>query len=364
MNADSLPRSPIRSTRWVRGAGVLILVGLVLLAGVVIGRVVAGTEDDSWPDTAIDSLAVEEGMLPPDDVEAGGQPMGRDLAQPAPGGTADLAGTDATVVLRAAQWVTVADVSEATARTLAQIDASGGRVEQQVTSAAGGCVGLPVDSTVDSSMPVPCSEGASTTLTVRVPPESADDLLASVAGLGEQEWLTRSSTDVATQIADVDARLQTARAGIDRLRTLLAQAERLADIIALESELTSRQSEVESLQARQRVLADQVAMASLTITLSEAPAGEQPAGGFLDGIQRGWEALLAIGSAALLFLGMSLPFLIPVVLVAAAVIAWRRRRTPRTPTAATADRLPADQHASTGEDAPPSPQDPTPAGEQ
>ncbi len=50
---------------------------------------------------------------------------------------------------------------------------------------------------------------------------------------------------------------------IVRLRTLYAGASKVADVITIESELATRESDLESLEAQQRALAAQTSMATV-----------------------------------------------------------------------------------------------------
>ena len=71
------------------------------------------------------------------------------------------------------------------------------------------------------------------------------------------------------EVVDAEGRLKTAQASADRLRGLLAEAKTPADVVAIESELAKRETDIETLQGRLRVLNDQVALATLTVRLTE-----------------------------------------------------------------------------------------------
>ena len=107
-------------------------------------------------------------------------------------------------------------------------------------------------------------------------------------------------------------------------------------MISIESELSVREADLESLQQQQAALTGQVALSTISLTLTavtDTPATE-PApqdNGFVAGIKSGWAALLGffgwIGGAV----GALLPFL--PFLAAAGLIGWwlvrrlRRRRS-------------------------------------
>ena len=55
--------------------------------------------------------------------------------------------------------------------------------------------------------------------------------------------------DVTTEVADVDSRLRTAQASVDRLRTLLGEARTAADLVVVEAALAKRESDLEACRA-------------------------------------------------------------------------------------------------------------------
>jgi uncharacterized protein DUF4349 len=94
--------------------------------------------------------------------------------------------------------------------------------------------------------------------------------------------------------------------------------------------LTSRETELEALLGQQRVLADQVALGTLTVhlTTDPAPAPDEDAAGFVDGLRRGWVVLVDGARIALAVTGFLLPLAVPAVPIALAVRWWLRRRRP------------------------------------
>jgi hypothetical protein len=106
----------------------------------------------------------------------------------------------------------------------------------------------------------------------------------------------------------------------------------------VEGELATRETELEALLGQQRVLRDQVALATLTVHLSEdeVAAPSEDAAGFRDGLRQGWATAIDAGRAVLAAVGFLLPFL-PLLLVAALALRWlsRRNATPVAPPAPT-----------------------------
>lgn len=173
-------------------------------------------------------------------------------------------------------------------------------------------------------------------LVLRVPPEVVEDVLSRLAALGEELSRSVSSQDVTTVVADVDSRVTSLQASLDRLRALTAQATDITDLVTLERELADRETELESVQAQQRALGDQVTLATVSLHLQAAAQPVDEPHGFLSGLGSGWDAFVAAGTTLLIVLGATLPFLAFAAVVTAGLIALRRRRRPVTPAAQSA----------------------------
>ncbi len=162
-------------------------------------------------------------------------------------------------------------------------------------------------------------------LRLRVPPAAFDDTLRRLSALGKEQSRRLGSQDVTDQVVDLDSRLATQRASVERVRALLAEADTLGEVVQVESELTRRTADLESLQARLAALTEQVDLSSVTLRLTDErglTAGSGPLG-FRDGLQKGWEALLTVGRAAAVATGALLPF--TPLLVALLLLLWRVR---------------------------------------
>lgn len=167
-------------------------------------------------------------------------------------------------------------------------------------------------------------------LTLKVPAEGFDSLLGAVSDLGRVLRRSLKAQDVTADVVDIEGRLKTAQASADRLRSLLGDAKNAADVVAIEGELAKRETEIESLQGRLRVLNDQVALATLTVRFTERGdlAVNKDLPGFLGGLHAGWVALVDIALVLVVVASALLPF-VPLVVVAIYAIRRRRRRHPR-----------------------------------
>ncbi|WP_324167428.1 DUF4349 domain-containing protein [Amycolatopsis sp.] len=167
-------------------------------------------------------------------------------------------------------------------------------------------------------------------LTVMVPSDRLDNVITRLSALGHVTNTQQTAQDVTDQVVDVNARLANARESVDRIRTLLGRATSIADITSIESQLTTRESDLESLEARQDALSAQVAMSPLALTITPTPAAApDPESGFLVGLASGWHAFQAFGKTLLNFLGAILPFVailgIPFTALLYAYRRWSKR---------------------------------------
>jgi hypothetical protein len=170
---------------------------------------------------------------------------------------------------------------------------------------------------------------------LRIPAPRLDEVMSQLSGAGTVTSRIEQADDVTDQMADLDGRLQTAEASVARVRALLGKATSVGDVVMIESELTQREGELESLRKRIAAMSSRVAMSTLTVQLTPAPVpdGQQPGGGFRGGLAAGWHALLAVGVTLLTGVGAVLPFLMPLALLAGLALVGRsllrRRRAAR-----------------------------------
>jgi hypothetical protein len=169
---------------------------------------------------------------------------------------------------------------------------------------------------------------ADTTLVFKIPPNAFTRVLDRLANLGTPLAKNINAEDVTDQVVDLQGRFETATASAARLRALLANAANVPDIVAIERELATRESEVESLGGRLRVVRSRVQFATVTVVLTSKPAPKETAGipGFTDSLSSGWNAFANAGRVALAAIGATLPFTLLAALIAAIVLALRRRR--------------------------------------
>lgn len=173
-------------------------------------------------------------------------------------------------------------------------------------------------------------------VTVRVPADQFDRVRDAVGELGDVTEQDVKAHDVTAEMVDLDSRIASQRASVERVRALLGESGDVVQLASVEGELARREAELESLLGQQRVLADQVALGTLTVHLAEDGDGEPESdgepGGFIDGLRRGWDAFVDGGRVATAAAGFVLPFALPAAAVVAAVRWWQRRARPPAPT--------------------------------
>jgi hypothetical protein len=104
-------------------------------------------------------------------------------------------------------------------------------------------------------------------LELRVPAARLDEALAGLAALGEERARSVSASDVTAEVADLEATLANQRALRDRLRALLARAQKVEEVLQVERELTRLQTEIDAGEARLERLRTGVALSALSLDL-------------------------------------------------------------------------------------------------
>jgi len=166
-------------------------------------------------------------------------------------------------------------------------------------------------------------------MTLRIPSDALDATVEKLAALGTLEETNVSKQDVTSVAQDLDARITALQASVDRLLALMADATTTSDLISIESALSERQANLESLQSQRRAIADQVELSTITVYFgSEADAPVDEPDTFWSGLVAGWNALVGFVSFLLVALGVVLPWLV-VPVVALAIVWWAVRRRHR-----------------------------------
>ena len=163
-----------------------------------------------------------------------------------------------------------------------------------------------------------------------MPQDNYDRFLEAAAQAGKVTYKSQQADDVTTQYMDVETRLSNLEAQRTRLQELQSQADNLSDLLEIESSLTDVQYQIESWQSQLDWYSDQVEECTVYITLNEvqtySPANESFLSRLGSAFTEGWSAFVN----GIKQLAVSLIYVWPVVLAAAAAVGiffgWKKRR--------------------------------------
>ncbi len=225
---------------------------------------------------------------------------------------------DRSIVRTGSLDLEVKSVGEASQQIASIVEGLGGEIASQQVSGSG-------DATQSGS------------LLIRVPTERFAEAFDALSEVGTVRSEQRASDDVTETHVDLTARVEALETSVGRLTDLLANAESTSDLLEIETALSARQAELDGLTAQLDSLEGQIERATISIWMTEPSV--LPGGG----PQNFWEALgtgvASIGSFAsglVIFVGIILPWLLILGVVAAAVLIplgiRRRKRAAPTPT--------------------------------
>ncbi|GLX94332.1 DUF4349 domain-containing protein [Herbidospora sp. NBRC 101105] len=232
------------------------------------------------------------------------------------GSNVTVAPVDRAIIYKAEMTVRAKDVAAATESAKRMVTEAGGYVAEERSNSF--------------------ASRQESTITFKIPPGQYPGTLSRLGReLGETEQLHQGTQDVTGEVADVAARVKSAEAAVAQFRTLLTKAEKIGEIMDIEREIQSRTADLEALQARQKSLAEQTGMATVTITFvgpsapPVKPVVEET--GFLAGLKAGWTGLKNFAEALSTIVGALLPWLVVLAVLALLALPWWRRMRRRQP---------------------------------
>ncbi|MDF2444565.1 MAG: hypothetical protein JWR01_2768 [Subtercola sp.] len=247
--------------------------------------------------------------------QANGSPSGV-LAAPADGST----GRGAATLVPGAQIVTTGTIallaeepSDTADSAVALATSLGGHVDNRTEQSSG-------DRRAD--------------LVLRIPSGKVTEAIDALKKLATVDSVSITATDVTAQASDINARVTALQTSVARLLDLMSKATSTTDLIALESTLSERQADLDSLVAQRTALTDTVDYSSITVSIedsSTAPASVP--GDFWSGLSAGWASLLTALAGALVAFGVAFPWLVTLGIIGLVVLAIVRlaRRGERRP---------------------------------
>ena len=175
-------------------------------------------------------------------------------------------------------------------------------------------------------------EVVSAHLVLRIPASDFGEAMADLEDVADLKFSGRSAKDVTTQVIDTQVRLRAQRRSIARIETLLDRAQNLRDIVLIESQLTRRQADLDSLEQQSAYLRDQTSLATITVDIDHERAATEEADdrtGFLVGLSAGWHGLVAVAVGLATAAGALLPWVVVLLVLAVPgwlMVHWLRRR--------------------------------------
>lgn len=224
------------------------MTALVLLTALsFVAAACSGGDDTAEELAAVDVSASLAGIEPEMAEAAGSGDDGLDRQDAAPVMNTFVLGRD--IIYTADLTVAVSDVDDGEDTAKAIVTALGGFLFGQQSTG---------------------SPERQSLLIFKVPPERFEAALAQLSELGSVRSQNVSADDVTERVVDLDSRIRSAEASVERLNAFLAAATDIKAIAELESQLLERETALESLRGQLRTLRDRVEFASISLSLTEA----------------------------------------------------------------------------------------------
>lgn len=179
----------------------------------------------------------------------------------------------------------------------------------------------------NSKSTVNSSGNKSGTITVKVPADKYDALIAEVTKIGKVMSQNIQANDVTEEYVDLESRLKTQKELEQRLIKLLNEkASKLSDVIEVEEKLAAVRQKIESFEGKMKLLKSQSDLSTLTISVYEpSMISTSSGGGFFyelgQAVKKGLSGFTNV-------LAVSITFLIAIIPLAgfALIIFWIIRK--------------------------------------
>lgn len=178
-------------------------------------------------------------------------------------------------------------------------------------------------------------------MVLRIPTAQFINAMDDLSGTAQLLNNNSSTADVTTEVLDKDIRIEIQRDSIDRIALLLDRAQNIRDIVNIEAQLSRRQADLATLEQKQRYLADQTAMSTVSVSIQQRPEEKKKepekraTAGFFVGLSDGWKTLKGAATDVSTAVGALVPFALVGGIVGFPLWAALRRRR-RTTSADTA----------------------------
>jgi hypothetical protein len=245
-------------------AVVVVLLGSAMFLGGQTSSILSnvGSAIDCCPEGGTVGAPVDGGQAAPPDE-------GKSIAD------ADARPPELLIIRTGSLEMEVADLDAAVAAAQARVIAVGGYVSASDESASG----------------EPAAATASAVY--RIPADRWDEALEGIRDLASVIRHVEVGTEAVTsQVVDLGARIANLRASEAALQAIMAKATRIADVLAVQGELSTVRGEIEQLVAEKAMLEERAAFGTLTVAfnLPATPVAEE--------VRQGWNPATDVDQAA------------------------------------------------------------------
>lgn len=270
------------------------------------------------------SVAPSEGQGVAADYEPGRTKQETDFTTDAPEDHLEAAvAAERKQIYHAEAELRVSDAEEALTRLTEAVKTAGGYVQE--TSQSG---------TRESGLQI--------RVVLRVPADQFRSVVDLLPTVGEVRHRREWTQDVTEEYVDLEARIAAKETHLEQLRKLYERSGTVQELMELEKEIARVTGELESLKGRYRALSSQVALSTITVTLTEISTGSPPPAprNLWERMRRGfvtsWNGVINSMADLVVLLVMLVPLLLWVVILAPIGFVLyrlirRRRRPPADP---------------------------------
>lgn len=176
----------------------------------------------------------------------------------------------------------------------------------------------------------------SATVILRIPQSAFESVLESVKASGTVKSVSVQGEDVTEEYVDLTAQKTSYQNQLAQYNTIMKQAVKVEDVIAVQAQIDRVQTELDRLEGRLRYLNSRIDMSTITVYLQEPePVGGETGHSFITTINEGIAGFFGMIDALIILLFTVLPLII-IGGIAYTVYRWKKGKSGNTPAAAPA----------------------------
>ena len=170
-------------------------------------------------------------------------------------------------------------------------------------------------------------------ITIRVPAEVLDEFTDHIRGQSNVISLNESVDDITLKYVSVESRITALETEQQRLLELMEKAENMSDLLQIEARLTEVRTELEQMVSQMRVFDNMVDYATLHLSVTEVKEFTEPEvektiwQRIGDGMANTWNIFCTALTEFFVAIAISLPILIPLVVITVGTIVLIRLRS-------------------------------------